>query len=538
MMPSKQLVFHADALARICAGVDVLADAVKLTLGPKGRFVVLERPDGGPIIANSGVTVAKAIALTDRLENMGASMLREVARKTSEKAGDGTTTATVLAQTIVREGLKYLAAGMNPIEIKRGIDRAVAATVEELRRQSRPCANREEIAQVGAIAANNDRAIGEIIAEAMERIGRQGVILVEEGSGLADQLEVVEGMQFDRGYLSPYFITDAERQLAVLEDARILLCGGKISGVAELLPLLERVAQTRQPLLVVAEDVEGEALAVLVVNQLRGVLKACAVKAPAFGEQRKAQLEDLAILTGATVIAEEAGLAPDKAGLADLGTARRVEVGKEQCTLIGCGGDNAAIARRVRAIRGQIDAARSDYDRDKLKERAAKLVGGVAVIKVGAASEVEMKEKKGRVEDAVHATRAAVDEGIGPGGGVALLRARAVLDGLDAPSLDQQAGIRIVRRALEAPLRQIVVNGGEESSVILDRVAAGEGAFGYNCATGQYGDLMQMGVLDPTKVTHHALVNAASIAGLILTTDCVVAEAPDEVPAAGGATQD
>ncbi len=535
-MPARRLIFHDAALAKICNGVDVLANAVKVTLGPKGRFVVLQRPYGAPIVANSGVTVAKAIELADRFENMGASMLREVASKTSEKAGDGTTTATVLAQAIVKAGLKYIAAGMNPIEIKRGIDRAVAATVEELKRLSRPCTTREEIAHVGAIAANDDRAIGEIIAEAMEKIGRQGVILVEEGSGLGNVLEVVEGMQFDRGYLSPYFITDGERQLAVLEDPCILLRDGKISAVGDLLPLLELVAQARRPLLVVAEDVEGEALATLVVNQLRGVLKVCAVKAPAFGEQRKAQLADMAILTGATVISDEVGLTLDKATLAELGTAKRVEAGREHCTLIGCGGDAQSIEQRVQAIRGQIEAATGDYDRQKLQERAAKLVGGVAVIKVGAASEVEMKEKKGRVEDAVQAARAAVDEGIGPGGGVALLRARPVLEQLEAINLDQQAGIRIVYRALEEPLRQIVINGGEDPSVILDTVAQGTGAFGYNCASGEYGDLRRMGVLDPTKVTHHALVNAASIAGLILTTDCVVAEAPEDESEAGQAS--
>jgi chaperonin GroEL len=534
-MPAKRLVFHDTALAKICAGVDVLANAVKVTLGPKGRFVVLERPYGAPIIANSGVTVAKEIELADRMENMGASMVREVAKKTSERAGDGTTTATVLAQAIIKEGMKHIAAGLNPIEIKRGIDRAVAATVAELKRLSHPCTTQDEIAQVGAIAANNDRAIGEIIARAMEKIGRQGVIQVEEGSGLGDELEMVEGMQFDRGYLSPYFISDGERQLAVLEDPQILLCGGKISAVGDLLPILERGAQARRPLLLVAEDVEGEALATLVVNQLRGTLKVCAVKAPAFGEQRRAQLEDIAILTGATVISDEVGLTLDKATLAELGTAKRVEVGKEHCTLIGCGGDAQRIGQRVQAIRSEIAAATGDHDRERLQNRAAKLVGGVAVIKVGAASEVEMKEKKGRVKDAVHAIRAAVDEGIGPGGGVALLRARPVLEQLEAVNLDQQAGIRIVYRALEEPLRQIVINEGEEPSVILITVTEGTGAFGYNCATGEYGDLMQMGVLDPTKVTHHALVNAASIAGLILTTDCVIAEAPEDGPEAGQA---
>ena len=532
-MPAKRLVFHDAALAKICAGVDVLANAVKVTLGPKGRLVVLQRPYAAPIIANSGVTVAKEIELPDRIENMGASLLREVANKTSEKAGDGTTTAIVLAQAIIKEGLKFITAGMNPIEIKRGIDRAVTATAGELKRLSYPSTTQQQIAQVGAIAANNDPTIGDLIALAMEKVGRQGVILVEEGPGLDNALEVVEGMAFDRGYLSPYFITDAEKQLAILEDPYLLLRDGKISVVGDLLPVLEQVVQAGRPLLVVAEDVEGEALAVLVVNQLRGVLKACAVKAPAFGEQRKAQLEDMAILTGATVISDEAGLALDKTTLAELGTAKRIEVGKEQCTLIGCGGDAQRIEQRVQAIRSQIEVAASDYEREQLQERAAKLVGGVAMIKVGAASEVEMKEKKGRVEDAVHAARAAMEEGIGPGGGVALLRARPVLKQLEGVNFDQEAGIKIVYRALEAPLRQIVINEGEEPSVILDTVAKGQGTFGYNCATGEYGDLMQMGVLDPTKVTRHALVNAASIAGLILTTDCMVAEAPEDVSEAG-----
>ena len=532
-MPGKSLVFHGDALTKICAGVDVLANAVKVTLGPRGRLVVLQRPYASPIIANSGVTVAREIELADRFENMGARMVREVASKTSEMAGDGTTTATVLAQAIIKEGLKFIAAGMNPIEIKRGIDKAVAATVAELARLSYPSASPQQLAHVAAIAANNDRAIGDLVALAMEKVGRQGVILVEEGAGLDNQLEVVEGMAFDRGYLSPYFITDAERQLAVLEDSYLLLCGDKISAIGELIPLLEQVMQARRPLLVVAEDVEGEALAVLVVNQLRGVLKVCAVKAPAFGEQRLAQLEDMAIFTGARVVSHESGLTLEKVAPAELGTVKRVEVGREQCTLIGRGGDAQRIEQRMRAIRGQMESATSTYERDKLQERAAKLVGGVAVIKVGAASEVEMKEKKGRVEDAVHASRAAMEEGVGPGGGVALLRARPVLGSLQPGNLEQEAGRKIVYHALESPLRQIVINGGEEPSLILDAVANGQGAFGYNSATGEYGDLVQMGVLDPTKVTRHALLNAASIAGLILTTDCMVAEAAEDIsPAA------
>ena len=525
-MPAKEILFHETARTRICAGVDILADAVKVTLGPKGRFVVLERPFGSPIIANSGVMVAKQIELKDKFENMGAQMLREVASKTSETAGDGTTTATVLAQAIVKEGMKYLAAGMNPIEIKRGIDKAVEATVAALKQQSKPCTTSKEIAQVGSISANGDRAIGDLIAEAMEKVGRKGVITVEEGSGLVNELEVVEGLQFDRGYLSPYFITYVEKQIAVLENPFILLYEKKISSIRDLLPVLEQVTQANRPLLVIAEDVEGDALATLVVNHIRGALKTCAVKAPGFGDRRKAMLEDIAILTGATVISEEGGLSLEHVTSNELGQANRVEIGKDQTTIISGTGDPHRIEERAKQIRTQIEEASSDYDREQLQGRLAKFVGGVAIIKLGAASEVEMKEKKGRVDDAVHATKAAVEESIGPGGGVALIRARAVLENLKGANLDQDAGIKIVYHALEAPLRQIVANGGEEPSVVLNRVVQGQGNFGYNSANGEYGDLVEMGILDPTKVTHFALQNAASVAGLILTTDCAVAEMP------------
>ena len=533
-MPAKEILFHESARTRICVGVDILADAVKVTLGPKGRFVVLERPFGTPIIANSGVMVAKQIELKDRFENMGAQMLREVASKTSETAGDGTTTATVLAQAIVKEGMKYLAAGMNPIEIKRGIDKAVEATVAALKQQSKPCTTSKEIAQVGSISANGDRAIGDLIAEAMEKVGREGVITVEEGSGLINELELVEGLQFDRGYLSPYFMSNVEKQIAVLENPFILLCEKKITAIRDLLPVLELVTQANRPLLVIAEDIEGDALATLVVNHIRGALKTCAVKAPGFGDRRKAMLEDIAILTGATVISEEAGLSLEHVTSSELGQANRVEIGKDQTTIISGAGDPQRIAERAKQIRTQIEEAASDYDREQLQARLAKLVGGVAIIKLGAASEVEMKEKKSRVDDAVHATKAAVEEGIGPGGGVALIRARAVLENLQGANLDQDAGIKIVYHALEAPLRQIVANGGEESSVVLNRVVQGQGNFGYNSANGEYGDLVEMGILDPTKVTHFALQNAASVAGLILTTDCAVAEMAPVSPAMPG----
>ena len=523
-MPAKQVMFHDAARAKIVDGVNILADAVRVTLGPKGRNVILERAYGAPLVASSGVVVAKEIELKDKFENMGAQMVKEVASKTSEVAGDGTTTATVLAQSIVREGMKYVAAGMNPMDLKRGIDKAVAATVEELKKLSKPCATGREIAQVGAISANADVAIGATIAEAMEKVGKEGVITVEDGSGLQNELEMVEGMQFDRGYLSPYFINNAEKQSAVLEEPYVLLCDKKISSINDLLPVLEEVAKTGKPLLVIAEDVDGEALATLVVNHLRGILKSCGVKAPGFGDRRKAMLEDIAILTGGTVIAEELGLSLEKASLKELGKAKRIEAAKEDTTIIGGAGDPANIQNRIKQIRKQIEDATSDYDKEKLQERVAKLSGGVAVIKVGAATETAMKEKKTRIQDAMHATRAAVEEGILPGGGVALLRAQAAIKQLKGDNHDQEAGIKIVLRALEEPLRQIVANAGADPSVILDKVLEGKGNFGYNAATDAYGDLIEMGILDPTKVTRSALQNAASIASLILTADVMVAE--------------
>ncbi len=525
-MTAKQLVFGDDARARLVAGMNKLTEAVRVTLGPKARTVVLERSFGAPSVINSGVMVAKEIELEDRFENMGAQMVREVAAKTSEVAGDGTTTATVLAAGIVTEGLKYVAAGMNPIDLKRGIDQAVEAVVGEFKRIARPCTSRTEIAQVAAISANNDPSIGEMIAQAMEKVGKEGVITVEDGKGLASELEVVEGMQFDRGYLSPYFINNAEKQSVVLEDAYVLLHDKKISAIRDLLPMLEHVAKMGKPLLIIAEEIEGEALATLVVNTLRGVIKSCAVKAPGFGDRRKAMLEDIAILTGGMVVAEEAGLTLEKAAPEVLGHATRIEIDREDTTIIGGAGDPKAIAARVAQIKQQHDEASSDYDKEKLKERAAKLGGGVAVIKVGAATETEMKERKSRTDDALHATRAAVEEGILPGGGVAPLRARARLGGLRGANQDQDAGIRIVLRALEDPLRQIVRNAGGEPAVIVQRVSAGEGDYGFNAATGEYGDLVKMGVLDPCKVARAALQNAASIAGLILTTDCMIAQVP------------
>jgi chaperonin GroEL len=533
-MPAKQLLFGEAAHARILKGMNTLADAVRVTLGPKARTVVLERSWGAPTVINSGVIVAKEVELADPFENMGALMVREVAAKTSEVAGDGTTTATLLAAGIVNEGMKYVAAGMNPMDLKRGIDRAVDAVVAELKRLARPCATRTEIAQVGSISANNDASIGEMIAEAMQKVGREGVITVEDGKGLANELEVVEGTQFDRGFLSPYFINSPEKQSVVLEDVLILLHDKKISTIRELLPLLEHVAKVGKPLLVIAEEVEGEALATLVVNTLRGVIRSCAVKAPGFGDRRKAMLEDLAVLTGGQVVSEEAGLTLEKAEATVLGRARRVEIDKDDTTIIGGAGDAKAIAARVAQIRQQVEEATSDYDKEKLQERAAKLAGGVALIRVGAATETEMKERKARTEDALHATRAAVEEGILPGGGVALLRARKVLEGLQGANADQDAGIRIVRRALEDPLRQIVRNAGEEPSVVVQKVVEGEGNFGLNAATGKYGDLVQMGVLDPCKVTRTALQNAASIAGLILTTDCMIAQIPQKAAAPMG----
>jgi chaperonin GroEL len=527
-MAAKEVKFHDNARARIVKGVNILADAVKVTLGPKGRNVVLDKSFGAPTITKDGVTVAKEIELKDKFENMGAQMVKQVASKTADVAGDGTTTATVLAQAIVQEGMKHVAAGMNPMDLKRGIDRAVGSVVEELKKLSRPCATNKEIAQVAAISANSDSAIGEIIAQAMEKVGKEGVITVEDGKSLQNELDVVEGMQFDRGYISPYFINTPDKQCAILEDALVLLHDKKISSIRDLLPVLEETAKAGKPLLIVAEDIDGEALATLVVNAMRGVLKVAAVKAPGFGDRRKAMLEDIAILTGGTVIAEETGKQLEKATLADLGRAKRVEVFKENTTIIDGAGKPEAIKARVKAIQAQIEEATSDYDKEKLQERVAKLAGGVAVIRVGAATEVEMKEKKDRVDDALHATRAAVEEGIVPGGGVALLRARAVIKALKGDNSDQEAGIRIVRRAIEEPLRAIAANAGDEPSVVVAKVEAGQGNFGYNAATGAYGDLLEMGVIDPTKVTRTALQNAASVASLILTTDATVAEAPKE----------
>ena len=533
-MAAKDVRFHEDARHKLLEGVNILANAVKATLGPKGRNVVLERSFGAPTITKDGVSVAKEIELKDKFQNMGAQMVKEVASKTSDVAGDGTTTATVLAQAIVREGMKFVAAGMNPMDLKRGVDQAVDAVVEEVKKLSKPTTTSKEIAQVGAISANADENIGKIISDAMDKVGKEGVITVEDGKSLQNELEVVEGMQFDRGYLSPYFINNPEKQLSILEDTYVLLHDKKISSIRDLLPLLEQVAKAGKPLLIVAEDVEGEALATLVVNNLRGILKTSAVKAPGFGDRRKAMLEDLAILAGGTVIAEELGLTLEKATLKDLGRAKRVEVGKEETTIIDGAGDTKGIEARVKQIRQQIEEATSDYDKEKLQERVAKLAGGVAVIKVGAATEIEMKEKKARVEDALHATRAAVEEGIVAGGGVALLRARKVLDNLKGANSDQDAGIKIVARALEEPLRAIVQNAGHEPSVVLNKVAEGKGNYGFNAQTEEYGDLVQMGVVDPTKVTRIALQNAASIAGLLLTTDVGVAEQVEEKKNAGG----
>jgi chaperonin GroEL len=534
-MPAKQLLFHDETWTKILNGVNALADAVKVTLGPKSRNVILQQSWGGPVVANSGVMVAKAIELKDPFENMGAQMVREVAAKTSEMAGDGTTTATILAQGIVREGMKYVAAGMNPMDLKRGIERAVAAVLAELKKIARPCSTVEEIAQVGAISANNDRLVGQIIADAMEKVGREGVITVEDGSGLQNELEIVEGMQFDRGYLSPYFINTQEKRACVLEEPYILIYDKKISGVQELLPILEEITRVNRPLLIIAEEVEGEALATLVVNAIRGVLKTCAVKAPGFGDRRKAMLQDIAILTGGRVIAEELGVKLEKATLEHLGRAKRVEIDKDNTTIISGAGEPAAIQARIKEIKAELEETKSDYDKEKLQERAAKLAGGVGVVKVGGATETEMKERKARVEDALHATRAAVEEGIVPGGGVALLRARAAVGEVKGDNDDQNAGIKIVLRALEDPMRQLAINAGAEPSVVVARVASGSGGFGYNAATGEYGDLLEMGVIDPAKVTRYALQNAASVAGLILTTDCMIAELPEPKPAAPGA---
>ncbi|HTI46339.1 MAG TPA: chaperonin GroEL [Casimicrobiaceae bacterium] len=523
-MAAKDIRFGQNARNRMVNGVNVLANAVKITLGPKGRNVVLERSYGAPTITKDGVSVAKEIELKDRFENMGAQMVKEVASRTSDVAGDGTTTATVLAQSIIAEGMKYVAAGMNPMDLKRGIDKAVSAVVEELKKISRPCTSSREIAQIGAISANADESIGKTIAEAMDKVGKEGVITVEDGKGLENELELVEGMQFDRGYISPYFINNADKQTALLEDPYVLLHDKRIGSIRELLPLLELVAKSGKPLLIIAEDVEGEALATLVVNNIRGILKTTAVKAPGFGDRRKAMLEDIAVLTGGTVIAEELGLKLENAQLKDLGRAKRIEVGKDDTTIIDGAGEKTAIEARVKSIRTQVEEATSDYDKEKLQERVAKLAGGVALIKVGAATEMEMKEKKARVEDALHATRAAVEEGIVAGGGVAYLRARANLKDLKGENPDQDAGIKIVLRALEEPMRQIVANTGDEPSVAVNKVAEGNNNFGFNAQTGEYGDLVEMGVIDPTKVSRFALQNAASVAGLMLTTDAMVAE--------------
>ncbi|NUS37592.1 MAG: chaperonin GroEL [Lysobacter sp.] len=535
-MAAKEIRFGEDARARMVRGVNVLANAVKATLGPKGRNVVLEKSFGAPTITKDGVSVAKEIELADKFENMGAQMVKEVASKTSDNAGDGTTTATVLAQALIREGMKAVAAGMNPMDLKRGIDKAVVAATAELKNISKPTADDKAIAQVGTISANSDESIGNIIADAMKKVGKEGVITVEEGSGLENELDVVEGMQFDRGYLSPYFINNQQSMSAELEDPFILLHDKKVSNVRDLLPVLEGVAKAGKPLLIVAEEVEGEALATLVVNTIRGIVKVCAVKAPGFGDRRKAMLEDMAILTGGTVISEEVGLSLEKATIKDLGRAKKVVVSKENTTIIDGAGDTSGIEGRIKQIKAQIEETSSDYDREKLQERVAKLAGGVAVIKVGASTEIEMKEKKARVEDALHATRAAVEEGVVPGGGVALIRALASIKDTKGINEDQNHGIQIALRAMEAPLREIVTNAGEEPSVIVNRVKEGQGNFGYNAATGEFGDMVAMGILDPTKVTRTALQNAASIAGLMITTEAMVAELPKkEEPAMGGA---
>ena len=534
-MAAKEVRFSDDARQRMLRGVNILANAVKATLGPKGRNAVLEKSFGAPTVTKDGVSVAKEIELKDKFENMGAQMVKEVASNTSDEAGDGTTTATVLAQAIIREGLKAVSSGRNPMDIKRGIDKGVIAATEELKKLSKPCKDSKAIAQVGTISANSDESIGKTIADAMEKVGKEGVITVEEGSGLDNELDVVEGMQFDRGYLSPYFINNQANQTTELEKPYVLLVDKKISNIRELLPVLEGVAKAGRPLLVVAEDVEGEALATLVVNNIRGILKVAAVKAPGFGDRRKAMLADIAILTGGTVISDEVGLALEKASLNDLGEAKKIVVEKENTTLIDGHGKAADIKARIESIRQQIEEATSDYDKEKLQERVAKLSGGVAVIKVGAATEIEMKEKKARVEDALHATRAAVEEGVVPGGGVALIRAQKALNNLQGANEDQTVGIAILKRSIEEPLRQIVENAGEDPAVILNRVKDGKGSFGYNAATGEFGDLIEAGILDPTKVTRLALQNAASVAGLLLTTEVMIAEAPkDEAEHAHG----
>ena len=532
-MAAKDVQFGNEVRQKMVNGVNVLSNAVKVTLGPKGRNVVLDRAFGGPHITKDGVTVAKEIELKDKFENMGAQMVKEVASKTNDVAGDGTTTATVLAQAIVAEGMKYVTAGMNPTDLKRGIDKAVSALVAELQNIAKPVPEKsKEIAQVASISANSDESIGNIIAQAMNEVGKEGVITVEDGKSLENEVEVVKGMQFDRGYLSPYFVNNPEKQLAELDSPFVLLFDKKISNIRDLLPVLEQVAKTSRPLLIIAEDVEGEALATLVVNNIRGILKTVAVKAPGFGDRRKAMLQDIAILTGGTVIAEEVGLSLEKATLEDLGQAKRIEVGKENTTIIDGLGDKSAVEARVAEIRTQIETATSEYDKEKLQERVAKLAGGVAVIKVGAATEGEMKEKKDRVDDALHATRAAVEEGVVAGGGVALLRARAALKSVETTNADQEAGVQIVLRAVESPLRQIVANAGGEPSVVVNKVLEGSGNFGYNAGNDSYGDMLEMGVIDPAKVTRFALQNAASIAGLMLTTECMVADIPEDKPAA------
>lgn len=525
-MAAKELRFAADARSLMMAGVNKLAEAVKITLGPKGRNVILEKSFGAPTITKDGVSVAKEVELKDKFENMGAQMVKEVASQTSDEAGDGTTTATVLAQAMLLEGLKAVAAGMNPMDLKRGIDKAVHVAVEALKKLSKPCADTKSIAQVGTISANADQAIGSIIAKAMEKVGKEGVITVEDGSGLDNELEIVEGMQFDRGYLSPYFINNQQNMSCELESPYILLVDKKISNIRDMLPVLEGVAKAGKSLLIIAEDVEGEALATLVVNTIRGIVKVCAVKAPGFGDRRKAMLQDIAILTSANVISDEVGLSLESTKLDDLGSAKRVQVTKDNTTIIGGTGKAKEIQARVTQIRAQIEETSSDYDREKLQERVAKLAGGVAVIKVGAATEIEMKEKKARVEDALHATRAAVEEGVVPGGGVALIRALNSLKDFKGDNHEQNMGIAIVRRAMEWPLRQIVANAGAEPSVIVDKIASNKGNYGYNAATGEFGDMIEMGILDPTKVTRTALQNASSIAGLMITTECMIAELP------------
>ena len=532
-MAAKDVHFGDKARQQMLKGVNVLADAVKATLGPKGRNVILEKSFGAPTVTKDGVSVAKEIELENRFENMGAQMLKEVASQASDAAGDGTTTATVLAQSIVNEGLKAVAAGMNPMDLKRGIDKAVAAAVEAVKGMATPCEDNKAIAQVGTISANSDNSVGEIIAEAMDKVGKEGVITVEEGSGLENELDVVEGMQFDRGYLSPYFINNQENMQAEIEDPYILLVDKKISNIRELLPVLEQVAKASRPLVIVAEDVEGEALATLVVNNMRGIVKVAACKAPGFGDRRKAMLQDIAILSGGTVISEEVGLDLESAGLEHLGTAKRVTMDKDNTIIVDGAGEGDAIKARVNEIRVQIENTSSDYDREKLQERVAKLAGGVAVIKVGAATEMEMKEKKARVEDALHATRAAVEEGVVPGGGVALIRAIAKVGSLTGDNEDQNIGIAAALRAMEGPLRQIVENAGGEASVVLDKIRQGEGNFGFNAATDEYGDMIEMGILDPAKVTRSALQAAGSVAGLMITTQVMIADAPKD-DAAGG----